>query len=113
MVQEKLCAQIRCYPASDKPFSKVAVAGGAYGEGYELAIKAGADAYVVGEIAHHEILDACTRGLTILDAGHFATEWPGVQTLYQRFLADFASAGWHIQAHLHTKAPYAGAHLAL
>lgn len=113
LLRQKLGASVRCYPAVDKPLSRVAVAGGAYGEGYEAALSAGADAYVVGEIAHHEILDAWTRGLTVFDAGHFATEWPGVKALYQRFLADASASGWSLQARLHDKAPYAGAHLAL
>lgn len=99
----------RCYPASDRPIIRVAVAGGAYGEGYEAAIAAGAHAYVVGEIAHHEILDACARGLTIYDAGHYPTELPGITALYQRFLADTLAASWPVQAHLHTQAPCPGA----
>lgn len=113
LLHQQLGANVRCYPAADKLFSRIAVAGGAYGEGYEAALAAGADAYVVGEIAHHEILDACARGLTVCDAGHFATEWPGVKALHQRFLADAAAGCWSIQSHLHDKAPYAGAHLAL
>ena len=113
LLHQQLGANVRCYPATDKPISRIAVAGGAYGEGYKAALAADADAYVVGEIAHHEILDACARGLTVCDAGHFATEWPGVKALHQRFLADAAAGCWSIQSHLHDKAPYAGAHLAL
>ena len=98
----------RCYCAADEPITRVAVAGGAYGEGYMAALAAGAQAFVVGEIAHHEILDACARGITIFDAGHHATEWPGVKALYERFMADHPS----LKAHLHTQAPYPGAFLA-
>ena len=112
-IRKSLRVEPRCYPASDRPIVRVAVSGGAYGEGYEAAIAAGADAYVVGEIAHHEILDACARALTIYDAGHFPTELPGVANLYMRFLADAAMSQWDVQAHLHQKAPYAGALLAL
>ena len=86
----------------------VAAAGGAYGEGYEAAFRAKADAYVVGEVAHHEILDACARGLVICDAGHYATEWPGVVALFERLKADVPS----LEVHLHTQAPYPGAFLA-
>lgn len=99
----------RCYPASDTPITRVAVAGGAYGEGYLAALQAGAQAYVVGEIAHHEIMDAHMRGMTIYDAGHFPTELPGVVNLYMRFLAEAAQSQWDAQAHLHSLAPYAGA----
>lgn len=108
-----LRAQPRCYPASVGPITRVAVSGGAYGEGYQAALDAGAQAYVVGEIAHHEILDAHMRGLTIYDAGHFPTELPGVVNLYMRFLAEAAQSRWDVQAHLHSHAPYAGALLAL
>ena len=108
-IQEKLSLTPRCYPADDKPISRVAVAGGAYGEGYRIAKSAGADAYVVGEAAHHELLDAYERGLTMYDAGHYATELPGVRSLYQRFLTDAQQNGWSVSAHLHQKAPFAGA----
>lgn len=111
-VCKALRVQPRCYPASEEPITRVAVAGGAYGEGYLTALNAGAQAYVVGEIAHHEILDASMRGLTVYDAGHFPTELPGVVNLYMRFLADAAQSQWDVQAHLHAFAPYAGALLA-
>lgn len=110
-VRELLHIEPRCYPTSDELITRVAVAGGAYGEGYEAAIDAGAQAYVVGEIAHHEILDASARGLTILDPGHYPTERPGVAALYGRFLAD--ADGWSVKAYLHDKAPFTGAILAL
>ena len=111
----RACLRIepRCYPAADGLITRVAAAGGAYGEGYMTALAAGAQAFVVGEIAHHEILDAAGRGLTVYDAGHYATEWPGVIALFQRLTVDAQTAGWPIQTHLHTQAPYAGALLAL
>lgn len=112
-IAKALRIEPRCYPASSEPVSRIAVSGGAYGEGYEAAIAAGAQAYVVGEIAHHEILDAHARGLTVFDAGHFPTELPGLANLYLRFLADAALSQWNVTAHLHQSAPYAGALLAL
>ena len=111
-VRTRLHIDARVYPAADESIVRVGVAGGAYGEGYLAALSAGAQAYVVGEIAHHEILDAAARGLTLCDAGHYATEWPGVIALYDRFTADAQANGWKAAAHLHTTAPYAGALLA-
>ena len=108
-IRGALHTESRYYAASDERITHVAVSGGAYGEGYEAALAAGAQAYVVGEIAHHEILDAYARGITIYDAGHYPTEWPGVVSLYQRFLADAATSNWDVQAHLHQLVPYAGA----
>ena len=115
-VQTALCFPPRCYPASDEPITRVAVAGGAYGEGYMAALAAGAQAYVIGEVSHHEIIDATARGLTLYDAGHYATEMPGVAALYKRLTADAKEAGWPVEVHLHhlhTQAPYPGAFLAL
>lgn len=111
-INASLHVEPRCYPASDAFITRIAVSGGAYGEGYEAALAAGAQAFVVGEIAHHEILDAHSRGLTVYDAGHFPTELPGVVNLYQRFLADAAYSQWEVRAHLHQQAPYKGAILA-
>ncbi len=91
---------------------RVAVAGGAYGEGAALAHALGADAFVVGEARHHELVDACQRGLTVCVAGHYATELPGVAALCKRFEADARAAGWPVQARLHTSPPYEGALLA-
>lgn len=112
-VQTALRFAPRCYPATDKLITRVAVGGGAYGEGYTAAIAAGAQAYVVGEVAHHEIIDATARGLTLYDAGHYATEMPGVVALYERFTADAKEAGWPVDIRLHTQAPYPGEFLAL
>ncbi|MEF9878037.1 MAG: Nif3-like dinuclear metal center hexameric protein [Clostridia bacterium] len=103
----------RRYGGGSASLSRVAVAGGSYGEGAALAVTLGAQAFVVGEIKHHEVLDACARGLTVYEAGHFATELPGIAALYERFLADAVKASWQVKAHLHFQAPYAGATLAL
>ena len=112
-IRNALRVEPRCCYLQNKTLSRVAVSGGAYGEGYEAALAAGADAYVVGEISYHEIADATSRGLVVYDAGHFATELPGVVNLYMRFLADAACSQWNVTAHLHKQAPFAGALLAL
>jgi len=59
----------------------VAVCGGAGAELARDVIAAGADAYVTSDIRHHEFLDATALGLILLDAGHGATETPGMVEL--------------------------------
>ncbi|MEG0740947.1 MAG: Nif3-like dinuclear metal center hexameric protein [Clostridia bacterium] len=110
-IEQALGFSPRRYGNSERLITRVAVAGGAYGEGAALAHALGAEAYVVGEIHHHELLDACARGLTVYDSGHFATEAPGVRALYERFLADAAQAVWQVTPHLYPTAPFAGAML--
>ena len=112
-IRASLRVEPRCCYAQDKSITRVAVSGGSYGEGWQAALAAGADAYIVGEIGYHDVSDACACGLVVYDAGHFATELPGVVNLYMRFLADAAASQWDVQAHLHQKAPFNGALLAL
>ena len=77
----KLGGPVRRYGALDRPIRRVAVLGGA-GEDYApLAIRAGADAYVTGEMAYHKALDAADNGLCVLEAGHAATERPAISAL--------------------------------
>lgn len=113
LIANRLHIHARQYGAPSASLSRVAVAGGAYGEGYALAASMGAQAFVVGEIRHHELLDACARGLAVYDAGHFPTELPGVKALYERFLADMVQTDKSVRAMLHATAPYPGALLAL
>ena len=61
--------------------SRVAVCGGAGAELVEAVMAAGADVYVTSDVRHHEFCDAQSRGLALLDAGHGATETPGMWTL--------------------------------
>ena len=61
--------------------TRVAVCGGAGAELAEAAQAAGADAYVTSDVRHHEFCDAQSRGLALLDAGHGATETPGMRAL--------------------------------
>lgn len=101
----------RLYGKADEPIRRVAVGGGSYGGNAELALALGAQAYLIGEIHHHDIIDACGRGLLVLDGGHYATEAPGIATLYQRYLSDAPRAGFTAPARLCATAPYRGATL--
>lgn len=40
------------------------------------------DVVVTGDVAHHAAREAVERGIAVVDAGHAATERPGVATLY-------------------------------
>ena len=66
--------------------SRVAVCGGAGAELAEVVQAAGADAYVTSDVRHHEFWEAEARGLALLDAGHSATETPGMRALVRTLL---------------------------
>lgn len=61
--------------------SRVAVCGGAGASMAGAARAAGAEAYVTSDVRHHEFWEAEARGLALLDAGHGATETPGMRAL--------------------------------
>lgn len=110
-ITDKLNVAPRMYGSANAPILQAAVAAGAYGEAAANAYLQGAQAYITGEIKHHELMDACARGLVVYEAGHYATEVPGIAALYQRFLSDAADAAWPIRARLFDNAPYEGATL--
>ena len=66
---------------------RVAVVGGAGGEYALEAAGCGADAFVTGEVRHHEAIAARARGVTLYEAGHYHTE-----IVYRRMLCDALAA---------------------
>ncbi len=79
-VAEKFNTVCRAYDAGND-VGRVAVCGGAGMDFFEEAIKLGADAYVTGDASHHHFLDAAQKGVTLIAAGHFETEFPAMVRL--------------------------------
>ncbi len=80
IVSKKLSTTVRLI-ASDRKINRVAVCGGAGMDFFEDAVNMGADAYVTGDISHHEMLEAKALGVTVIAAGHFETENPAMAYL--------------------------------
>lgn len=84
--QKELAA--RCNQPSDGPavqikfadtgkvVRRLAVISGAGGSLFEDAIARGADCLLTGEANHHHAIDAKRLGLSLIAAGHYATEFP-------------------------------------
>lgn len=72
---------VRVYGDRDKIVRRVALCGGAGGEFAHLALSAGADAYVTGEMRYHDSIDLAAEGLCSLHCGHDATERIAVKPL--------------------------------
>lgn len=72
---------IRIYGNEDTLISSLAIAGGAYDEGWQRAQALGAQALLTGEVRHHNALSAVMSGFVLLDGGHYATEAPLVPVL--------------------------------
>ena len=76
------------FRAGRRPVRTVCLCAGAGGD-YLLPRLAEADAFLTGELRHHEWLEAAAAGVTVVEAGHYATEAPVVDTL-----ADWLSAAF-------------------
>lgn len=92
-----------------RPLHWVACVPGSGGELLAEASSYGAEAFLTGEMKHHELLEAQFRGLTVLLAGHLATERPvlpllkkqlqGLQPELEVLIADEPVTETYIAAH--------------
>lgn len=71
----------------------VAILGGGGGQYVTLAHAKGVDAFVTGDVKHHEFLEAKALGLNVLDATHFWTERPGMIALAPKLHALLSDSG--------------------
>ena len=106
MIDRQLGACTRMYGDPTQQIHRVLVGAGAIGEEYAIASEAQAQAFVVGEIKHHEILAAQALGTVVYEAGHYETEFPGIRALYQRFQSAVLEHHWTLQARLTAIKPY-------
>ena len=74
---------------TDGKVNRVAVSSGGGGEGVELARKYGCDAFVTGELKHHQYLFAAQHKIAAFDAGHFSTEDVVITPLKELFAERF------------------------
>lgn len=83
-----------------KPQAMVRRVGFCAGAGGSLLKDAGpVDAFVTGEMRHHDVLDAVSRGVAILLAGHTQTERPYLPVYRRRIVAALRGVGdmdWRI-----------------
>lgn len=59
---------------TDGSVTRVALSSGGGGEGVMLAAQFGFDAFITGELKHHQYIWAKSHGIAAFDAGHFSTE---------------------------------------
>lgn len=83
LLPEALCTTVRAmgqFPR-EKHIRRLGLVTGSGGEFWPIARKMGAEAFLTGEIRHHEALDMVASGMLALECGHFATEEPGIFAL--------------------------------
>jgi putative NIF3 family GTP cyclohydrolase 1 type 2 len=92
LCEERLSSRVRLAGDSSKRVQSLAFCGGSGASLISDALKAGVDAYITGDVKHHQALDAASSGLVVIDAGHHGTEWPFVPVL----AAQLSEAGAHL-----------------
>jgi dinuclear metal center YbgI/SA1388 family protein len=65
---------VRAVGDARKQVSRVALCSGSGGSLMELAIKAGADVFITGDVKYHDAQRALEADLALIDVGHFASE---------------------------------------
>ena len=78
---ESLETTIRVMAPEDRIIRRVGLCSGSGGSEWRLALDAGCDAFVSGEIRHHFALAMADAGIAAFECGHFATEEPGLAAL--------------------------------
>lgn len=89
LVAKKMNSTVRIADSGRK-IKKVALCGGSADEFIPDIAANGCDAYITGDISHHEFLDSLELGLTLIAAGHFETENPVVAVLAEKIRKNFS-----------------------
>ncbi len=88
---------VRLVDAGNFLIGKVGLCSGAGSEFISKAKFFGADAFVTGDLKYHEAQSAVENKIHVVDAGHFATEFPIVHALAEKLSAEFEKLNYKIK----------------
>ena len=87
-VKHKLkLGSVKVFGDMKQPVKRLAVSPGSGKSAIAPAVSKGADVLVTGDIGHHEGLDAAAQGVSVIDAGHYGTEYIFMEDM-KRFLEE-------------------------
>lgn len=72
------------YGDTDKKVDKVAICPGSGRSVIDIAAQKEADCLITGDIGHHEGLDSCELGVTVIDASHY-----GLEQIFMYIMRDY------------------------
>lgn len=88
-VKAKLGTPVLRYADAGREVHHVAVGGGACGDEYEAALRAGCDTLVTADVKYNHFWDARELGINLIDAGHYYTENPVCSVLAEQLRQAF------------------------
>ncbi|MER8182742.1 Nif3-like dinuclear metal center hexameric protein [Kitasatospora sp. NPDC094015] len=96
-------AGVRVAGDPDRLISRVAVCGGSGDSFLAEARAAGVDAYLTADLRHHPASEATEAApVALLDAAHWATEWPWLTLAAGELLTAADRYGWALEARVST-----------
>lgn len=105
-ISDQLKVPARLFGKPDTMIKTLAVAGGAYSEGYLDAMLNGAHALLTGEVRHHHAVEAAAKGFVLFDGGHYGTEAPMLKPLALGLQSMADTVKWFLQVYVSQDAPY-------
>lgn len=81
-------SSIRIAGDLNKKVKKIAISNGSGSSFVQKAIFKGADLFITGEIGYHDVLDSLEAGMAVGELGHFLSEIPMIQSLYEYLRSD-------------------------
>lgn len=97
-LQTSLQSPLRIYGKPESPIKQVALVGGA-GGGFWPQAKGQSQLLITGEVRQADALEAAESGFCLIEAGHYATEQPGMKAMTEALI----QRGW--QAELYVPQP--------
>jgi dinuclear metal center YbgI/SA1388 family protein len=97
---------VRLAGSLEKEVRKVAIVNGSGGRFVPKALFKGADLLITGDVDHHAVLDALEGGMAVGDLGHFLSEAPMLQAMYQYLSAEKALQGIEIRVSSINRSPW-------
>lgn len=95
--EKQLSAHIK-YVDTRQSIFRVALVGGSGGEFIDDAVSAGADCFITGEASYHDAQKAKALGISLIVAGHFATENIVCEALCKKLQKEFTNTQFIVNA---------------
>ncbi|WP_461030330.1 Nif3-like dinuclear metal center hexameric protein, partial [Streptomyces sparsus] len=84
-----------------RPVRTVAVCGGSGDSLFDQVLAAGVHAYLTADLRHHPVSEAREQSpLALVDAAHWATEWPWCEQAAAQLDAVSERHGWGLRTHV-------------
>ena len=87
---------LRVVGSKNLEIKRVALVGGSGGSMVATASENGADLLITGDVGHHDALEAVSRGLALIDGGHFYTEKEAFALFANRFKRLLQEREWEV-----------------